>query len=494
MNRTYHFLAFDLGATSGRAILGTLDGKQLFLRDVHRFLNRLVERDGKFYWDFAALCEHLYTSLRILSAEGLAQKLDAVGVDTWGVDVVYIGADGQVVGMPRSYRDPYTNGAPEAFFERISRAQVYALTGIQILNFNTLYQLFAARREGSPELDKAQSILFMPDALNYMLTGRRVCEYTIASTSQFLNPVTRQLEASLLEAAGINPALLPALVMPGTKIGPVAGSIAAACGMEDVPVVAVGGHDTASAVAAVPAEDEQFAYLSSGTWSLMGVELPSPMITDESFAANFTNEGGVEGTTRFLKNITGMWLLEQCRREWTAAGREYDYAQITAMTRAAEPFRSLVDPDSPDFANPASMTEALVAFCRRTGQPEPQTDAQLMRTIFDSLALKYRHVLRMLQQIAPFAIKRLHVIGGGSQNGLLNQMTADAIGMPVVAGPAEATAIGNILMQARGLGVVDSLAQMRRIVRASTDLETFDPASTPAWDAVAERFETLIGK
>lgn len=489
---THHFFAFDLGATSGRAMLATLKDGKLELEELTRFPNKIMRIGDKYYWNIFALYEALLDGLRAAAARGIEPC--SIGIDTWGVDFAYLGADGTLLSLPRSYRDPYTNGMPEAYFELIPRAEVYAKTGIQVMNFNSLFQLFAARHEGSSALEAARSILFMPDALTYLLTGRQVCEYTIASTSQLLNPRTKAFEAELFEAMKLSPTLMPPLVMPGQVVGRLTDAVARACNINNVAVVAVAGHDTASAVAAVPAENENFAYLSSGTWSLMGIEVNDPIITPETCAMNFTNEGGVEGTTRFLKNITGMWLLEQCRKEWEARGVHYSYPEIVTLSESVPGFSFLIDPDHAGFANPESMTRAIAAYCRQTNQDEPQTDAEYIRCIFDSLALKYRLVLEDLQRVAPFAIERLHVIGGGSKNNLLNQATANSIGMPVVAGPGEATAIGNVMMQAKALGLVHTQAEMRAVIARSVTPEVFMPQDTELWSAAYERYRAIIDK
>ncbi|MBQ9436623.1 MAG: rhamnulokinase [Bacteroidales bacterium] len=484
------FLAFDLGATSGRSILATIRNGKLEMRELTRFPNAIMEVHGKYYWDIFSLYQALKEGLVACAKEGVHP--DSIGIDTWGVDFVAVAEDGTLLSLPRAYRDPYTDGAPEAFFKIVPKEKVYELTGIQIMNFNSLYQLFAGVREQFAPMLKASKFLFVPDALSYLLTGQMVCEYTIASTSQILNPRSRQFEGSLLQAAGVRPDTFLPPVEPGTKVGELTDALAQETGIGKVPVVTVAGHDTASAVVAVPAENEKFAYLSSGTWSLMGIEVEEPIITPQSYDMNFTNEGGIEGTTRFLKNITGMWLLEQCRKEWSKSGRDYSYPEIVKMAGEAEAFRSLINPDDATFANPASMTQAIADYCRRTGQPTPETDAQYIRCIFESLALRYHQVLDMLKSVAPFAIEKLHVIGGGSQNKLLNQWTANAIGMPVVAGPSEATAIGNCMMQAKAAGVVASRQEMRRIIAQSVSLETFEPKDTELWDNAYERFQKMV--
>ncbi|MDL2222328.1 rhamnulokinase [Parabacteroides sp. OttesenSCG-928-N08] len=360
----------------------------------------------------------------------------------------------------------------------ISREELYRKSGIQIMNFNSIFQLFRARSEHFAPLLCAEKILFMPDLLSYMLTGKQVCEQTIASTSQLINPTTRQWDPELLRAAGIPSTLLPPLVAPGTFIGELCDSLATETGLGKVPVVAVAGHDTAAAVAAVPATDRHFAYLSSGTWSLMGIETEQPIINDASYNYNFTNEGGIEGSVRFLKNITGMWLLERCRADWEKEGRQYNYPEIVRMAEEAASFTTIIPPDDPAFANPRSMTEAIIDKCKEQGDAAPESDAEFVRCIFNSLAARYKEVLELLREMAPFPIEKLHVIGGGSQNALLNQYTADACGIPVVAGPAEATAIGNCLIQAMAQGAVADRWAMRQLIADSFPTETFYPRHT----------------
>lgn len=468
-----HFLAVDLGATSGRVILATLTDEKLDLEVLHRFPNRLIEVGGKYFWNIYALYEDI---LQGLTEAGKRQiEVCSIGIDTWGVDFVHVAEDGTLCGLPRAYRDPYTNGIPEEYFEKLSRKEVYDRTGIQIMNFNSLFQLYAQHKEGSSVLKNGKKILFIPDALSYLLTGNEVCEYTILSTSQFMNPRTKQVDEELLQVAGVEKARFPEVVMPGTVVGRLTPAIAQSTGLGDVPVVAVAGHDTGSAVAAVPAEDEGFAYLSSGTWSLMGVELKEPEITEESFEMNFTNEGGVDGTTRFLKNITGMWLLEQCRAVWKKEGKDYSYPEIMQMMQTTSKSVDVINPDAPEFAAPTNMPEAIRAYCLANSLAVPEGDAQLIRLIFDSLAARYAEVLAKLQQVAPFEIKTLHVIGGGAQNDLLNQMTSDACGIPVVAGPSEATALGNVMVQARAAGLVGSLGEMRRYILRSIETKRYEP-------------------
>ena len=488
--KKYNFLAFDIGATSGRAVLGTLVGDKFEMQELHRFPNAIMELHGKYYWDIYRLYDALKESLTICARRNLLP--DSIGIDTWGVDFGYLAEDGTLLGLPRAYRDPYTDGAPEEYFQRVPRSEVYRLTGIQIMNFNSVFQLFRAKKEGFGPLEAAEEILFMPDLLSYLLTGKKVCEYTDASTSGLLNPVTKEFEASLLEAAGVAPSIMRPVVMPGTFVGELTDALARETGIGKVPVIAVAGHDTASAVAAVPAADREFAYLSSGTWSLMGIETEEPIISEESFLHNFTNEGGIDGTTRFLKNITGMWLLEQCRKEWEKAGRDYSYPAIVKMAERATPFRRFVNPDDPRFANPPSMTEAIKAYCRETGQPEPVEDDEFIRCIFESLALRYRQVLDDLRGLASQPIETLHVIGGGSRNELLNQFTANAVGIPVVAGPSEATALGNVMMQAMAIGEAADVPGMRKLIHNSIPLKTYQPQNMENWGQAYIHFKNIV--
>lgn len=465
------FLAFDLGATSGRAIIGKFTDGDFAMEEIYRFPNGVQEIDGRFHWNTDELSGHLKAGL--MKAASLGHKIDSIGIDTWGVDFGCIGADGSLLAFPRAYRDPYTEGIPEEVFGIIPREELYSITGIQIMNFNTIFQLYAQKKAGYEPLLKADKILFMPDLLSYLLTGNMVCEYTDASTSGMMNQNTRQFEKSLLTRLGINPDILPEIVQPGTKVGVLKPGIAAETGLGPVPVIAIAGHDTASAIAAVPASNPHFAYLSSGTWSLMGIESPKPLISPETCALNFTNEGGIEGTTRFLKNITGMWLLEQSRKVWSKEGRNYTYAQIEAMAGEAASYRGTINPDAPELANPANMVEAISQLLWNSNQPIPVNDAEMIRCIYCSLAAKYKEVLDILRKQASFTIDTLHVIGGGSANDTMSRLTAQATGVRVVAGPTEATAIGNLMMQAKAAGLVRDRWEMREIISKVFKVKTF---------------------
>jgi len=473
MADTHNFLAFDCGATSGRAVLATFNDGSFEMKEVYRFPSGIIEVGGKYFWDIFAIYDHFRKCLTQLGQEGV--KIDSIGIDTWGVDFGFVAADGSLLGNPRAYRDPYTDGIPEEVFKIIPREELYAATGIQILNFNTIFQLYAQTKEDFAPLKYADSILFIPDLLSYMLTGKKVCEYTDASTSGMMNQKEREFEKSLLDRIGVRSDVLLPIVQPGTVVGTLRKSIADACGLPEIPVIAVAGHDTAAAIAAVPAADEKFAYLSSGTWSLMGIETPGPIVNEASTRLNFTNEGGIEGTTRFLKNITGMWILEQSRKIWSAEGRNYTYAQFAEMARNESTFPSLINPDDPRFAAPANMVAAIDSYLRETGQPLPKSDAQYVSCIYHSLANRYREVVDMLREFAPFPIEKLHVIGGGSANDTMSQWTADALGIPVVAGPTEATAIGNVMIQAKAAGLVRDRWEMRRLIAAAFAVKTFYP-------------------
>ncbi len=468
MKKEYTFLAFDCGATSGRGVLATLSGNSLSMKEVYRFPSEMKKEGGRFYWDVLAMYRHFVTCLEQLGKQGV--KLDSIGIDTWGVDFGCVGADGSLLGLPRCYRDPYTEGVPEKVYAKVPREELYARTGIQIMNFNTIFQLYAQTEAGDEALAKADAILFMPDLLSFMLTGKKVCEYTDASTSGMMDQATRQFNKGLLKELGVRTEMLLSIVQPGTVVGTLKPELAASTGLGEVPVIAVAGHDTASAIAAVPAADERFAYLSSGTWSLMGIEVPAPVINAESARLNFTNEGGIEGTTRFLKNITGMWLLEQCRQVWKAAGKDYSYPQLVEMAQAEAGFAGRINPDDPRFAAPENMLAAI-----KEALGFDATDAQIVSCIYHSLAERYKEVLEMLRGFAPFPIEKLHIIGGGSANALLNQWTADTLGIPVVAGPTEATAIGNVLIQAQAAGVVKDRWEMRKLVAESFDVKVFEP-------------------
>ena len=467
----HNFFAVDLGATSGRTILGSIVDGKLKQRELTRFPNNIIETGGHFYWDIFALYNEIIRGLKVVAAEGIA--IDSIGIDTWGVDFVCIGKDGGILRNPYCYRDPHTEGAMEEYFKLVPKEKVYEKTGIQFMNFNSLFQLATLRKNNDSALEAAEKILFVPDALMYMLTGEAVCEYTILSTSQLLDPRTKKIDKEFIDAIGLKESQFGRYVNPGDKVGVLSEEVQRQTGLGAIPVVAVAGHDTGAAVAAVPAQNERFAYLSCGTWSLLGIETKDAIINDKSFSYNFTNEGGIEGTTRFLKNICGLWLLERCRKEWSDAPA--DVAQIVADCQEAPAHQSVINPDDPSFANPPSMVEAIKEYCERTGQHVPQDYKDMARCIFESLALRYRQVLDYLKEMAPFEIEKLHVIGGGTYNEFLMQLTANSIGIPVVTGPVEGTAIGNIMLQAKAAGLVGDIFEMRSIIANSIELKTYMP-------------------
>lgn len=487
---TRNFLAFDLGASSGRAILGTISENILSLKEVHRFDNQMVELDGSYYWNIFNLFGELKTGLKKCIRDFGIQP-ESVGVDTWGVDIALLDRNGMIVGLPYAYRDPRTDTIMDEFFKIIPRKELYLMTGIQLMQFNTLFQLYAYKRDHSPQLEIATDILFMSDALCYLFSGIKKNEFSIASTSQFLKPGKLEYEQKLFDAMDFDLNLMQELVLPGTLLGNIKVEIQKETGSAPIPVVAVAAHDTASAIASVPATGRNWAYISSGTWSLMGIEIDQPLISEEIQKLNFTNEGGVEGTTRFLKNIMGLWLLQECRRIW-AAEYNYSWPEMVEMSLKAQPFKCLIDPDAHEFLNPGDMPAAISTFCLKTSQPVPETHGEIIRTIFESLALKYRATLESIRKVSTVEIGKIHIIGGGANNELLCQYAANATNLPVYAGPVEATAIGNIMMQAKALGAVSSLEEIRSMVFNSFETKVFNPQDAEVWNLEYERFKRLI--
>ena len=493
MNNKKYFFAVDLGATSGRTIIGSLSDGKFDLEELTRFDNNLIETGGHFYWDIFALYFEIIKGLKLAASRQI--EITSIGIDTWGVDFVCIGDDNAILRNPLAYRDPHTFGKMEEYLQKVvDRKEVYHVTGIQFMNFNSLFQLYAMKEAGNTALRQARKILFVPDALSWMLTGEEVCEYTIASTSQMLDPRTKDLDKALLASVGLSRDKFGRMVSPGTQIGVLTDEVQRMTGLGAIPVIAVAGHDTGSAVAAVPAKDERFAYLSSGTWSLMGIETQDAVINERSYELNFTNEGGIEGTTRFLKNICGMWLYERCRKEWPDEVRRLPHPELQGSAMQVEAFRSIINPDDAMFANPSSMIEAIQAYCRQTGQPVPETPAEIGRCIFDSLALRYRQVFGWLKEFASFPLNVLHIIGGGSLNKYLNQFTANSLGVDVLAGPQEGTAIGNIMLQAKAAGEVKDIWEMRQIIANSLDLKHYAPEDKEAWDKGYEKYLAITAQ
>lgn len=482
-------LAFDLGASSGRAILGTLENGKLELTEIHRFKNQMIRIHGNYYWNIYSLFEELKTGLKKCILEHRVQP-DSIGIDTWGVDYSLVSESGQLVGLPFAYRDHRTDHIMDEFFKIMPKKDTYLLTGIQFLQFNTLFQLFASKKESHSRINIAKSLLFTPDTLNYLFTGEKKNEYTIASTSQMVKPGKAEWEEKLLSAVGIQPGLVEELVQPGTVIGNILPEIQEDTGSEEIPCVAVASHDTASAIASVPASDGNWAYLSSGTWSLLGIESPVPLVSEETLEMNFTNEGGVDGTSRFLKNIMGMWLIQECKRIWDEE-KELEWQEIVDMCMDAEHFKCFINPDNSMFLNPGNMPKAIQEYCRNTGQAVPETKGEIARCIYDSLVLKYKFTIEQIESVIGKKIDKLHIIGGGANNSMMNQLTADALGIPVYAGPTEATAIGNLMIQARALKAVDSLGEIRQVVKNSFELVEHQPNPSLDWDSAYLRFKEL---
>jgi sugar (pentulose or hexulose) kinase len=486
---TRKFLAFDLGAESGRALLGTLDNGKLTLQEQHRFANPNGRINGHLHWNLLQQWEELKTGLRKTAREA---KLDGIGVDTWGVDFGLIGAAGEVLGNPHMYRDSRTDGMMDEVFKIVPRDEVFDATGIQFMQLNSLYQLFAMKRAGSALLSCAETLLFMPDLFNYLFTGVRKSEFSIATTSQMYDPRRKAWAIDMLTQLGLPTHILPEIIPSGTVLGPLREDVAKECGgAAGIPVIAPACHDTGSAVAAVPAQGNDWCYISLGTCSLMGVELDQPLINDKALQYNYTNEGGVGGTIRFLKNIMGLWLVQECRRHFAKEGKEFSYAELTKMAADAPPLQCVVNPDHAPFGSPGDMPPKIADYCRKSNQRIPSTPGEFVRVCLDSLALAYRRTLAGLEDLLGRRISVIHIVGGGTQNELLTQMAADACNRPVVAGPVEATAIGNILVQAMATGDVTSLTDARAIVRSSFDVKRYDPRDTARWDAAYDQFIAL---
>jgi len=484
-----HYLAIDLGAESGRLILGSLEGGRLSLEEIHRFPNGPVRIHDHLHWDVLRMWNEILHGLRLAARS--SGGLTSLGVDTWGVDFGLLDQAGNLIGNPYHYRDSRTDGMLEAAFERLPRQEIYRQTGIQFMQINSLYQLYAMQLGNAPALEFADALLTMPDLFNFWLTGRKASEFTIATTTQCYNPIAADWAWKVLSALDIPSRLFQPIVQPGVVLESLRWDIAQEGDFAPLPVVAVGSHDTASAVAAVPAESGRVVFISSGTWSLVGSEIPQPVISEQSLGFNFTNEGGIGGTFRFLKNISGLWLVQECRRAWAAAGQEYSYAELTRLAAEAPAFHSLVDPSAPDFLHPGEMPERIGRYCLKRGQPAPTGVGQFVRCALESLALAYRKAISQMEQALGYSLEAVHIVGGGSQNRLLNQFTADATGKPVIAGPVEATAIGNLLVQAMAMNRLSSLAEARQLVRRSFPLEVFEPGRRDAWQEAYERWLRL---
>ncbi|HUI31916.1 MAG TPA: rhamnulokinase family protein [Candidatus Acidoferrales bacterium] len=481
------FLAVDLGAESGRAFVGVLNDRNIHLEEIHRFPNIPIVVSGHLHWDAVALFKEIKKSLRLAVQKG-HEDIESLGIDTWGVDFGLVKREDGAVDSPFTYRDSRTNGMMEKVFERISGEEIYARTGIQLMQINSLYQLYSVKQQSGGRVDGFDKLLFMPDLMNYFLTGNKFSEYTIASTSQMLSASSKEWDKEIFSKLDLPIDIMAQVVQPGTVIGTPLPSIMKESGMKRrINVVAVGSHDTASAIAAVPAIEGHWAYLSSGTWSLIGIEAEQPIINELSRSSNFTNEGGVGGKITFLQNIMGLWLLQEVRRSWEKKGDQYSYDELAAMARDTKEFKCLVNPSDNSFLNPPNMQVAIVDFCKKTNQPCPETKGEIVRCIFESLAFSYRSALKKIRQITSRPVEKLHIVGGGCQNEMLNQFTADSTDIPVVAGPVEATALGNILVQAMSSGKVNSLEEGRKIGGKSFPLKKYFPQQSEKWGEVYER-------
>src|SRR5581483_8455222 len=479
------YLGVDVGAESGRVIAGCWDGRRMRLEELHRFPNGPVAIAGTLRWDILRLWSEIQNGLS-LAARRFGKAVVSVGVDTWGVDFTLLSKSGELLGQPFNYRDARTQGMLEKAFKRMPRAEIFAATGLQFMELNTLYQLLALQRQSPEVLAAAETLLTTPDFLNWCLSGARVSEVSIATTTQCFNPVRREWALDLLRKFDLPTNIFPEIVAPGTRIGSLRPSVAERTGLGTIEVIAPAEHDTGSAVAAVPTAHTgraNWGYLSSGTWSLLGVEIAEAQLSPRTLELNMTNEGGVDFTYRLLKNIMGLWLVQQCKRSFEARGRAWDYAELVRVASEAPALRSLVDPNDERFLNPPDMPKAMQDYCRETTQPVPETEGALVRCALESLALKYRATVGSLEELTGEKIEVIHVVGGGSQNNLLNQFTADACNRPVLAGPIEATVLGNVLVQARAAGEIKDLKELREIVRASSDLREFvpDARATAAW-------------
>lgn len=482
-------LAFDFGASSGRAILGTFDGETIRMEEVHRFLNDPVAIRGTLYWDVLRQFYEIKQGLLKTKQHG---GFDTVAVDTWGVDFGLLDEDGCLLDNPVHYRDQRTKGLVEESFKSIPQEEFYRLTGIQFMELNTVFQLMALKRQRPVLLERAKTLLFMPDLFNYLLTGEKKTEFTIASTSQLLDAQTGGWSKEVLRRLGLPSGILTPIVLPGETVGPLDPSICAELGLSPAQVVTVASHDTQSAVAAVPTQEKDFLFISCGTWSLFGTELEAPLINEASAAMNITNERGVEGTTTFLKNIIGLWLIQESRRQWQREGQDYSFAQLEKLALAAKPFQCFIDPDAPEFVPQGDLPGRVREFCEKTGQYVPQTVGEVMRCIYESLALKYRLTFEVIQNCTGKAYRQIHVLGGGTKDGLLCQMTANSCGVPVLAGPIEATVLGNLAVQFIASGAIESIRQARKIIAQSETVTPYAPKDTQSWNAAYDQFQHYI--
>jgi rhamnulokinase len=490
------YLAIDMGASSGRHVAGRFDGQRLSLDEVYRFENGPVEVNGSLFWDVLGQWSHIRKGLCAAGGR-FGDRIRSVGVDCWGVDFGLLGRGDVLLGNPYHYRDSRTNGLPERAYKAVGRGEIFRHTGLQFMQFNTLYQLWAMKLGDSPLLDLAQTLLMVPDLFHWMLTGQKCNEFTDATTTQFYNPIQGGWAKELLAEFALPTHFLGPIVPPGTRLGPLRAAVAAESGLSAAEVILPGSHDTASAVMAVPAESRpghrpQWCYISLGTWALMGIESPQPVVTDKVLELNFTNEGGVGNTIRLLKNISGLWLVQECRRTWNQSGRNWGWEDLNRLSAAAPGLKTFINPDAGEFLAPTDMPQAICGFARRTGQRVPENEGEVLRCALESIAMKFRHVLGMCEELAGGRIDTIHIVGGGTQNRQLCQAAADACGRRVLAGPIEATAIGNLLMQAVAAGDIGSIAEAREVIRRSFPVQSYEPCHVGAWDEAYQRFLGIL--
>ena len=486
------FLAIDLGASSGRGIVGEFEDNKIILHEVNRFNNQIIKIFGSDCWNIYTLYENIKSSIKKAFVE--YGELSGIGIDSWGVDFVFLDKYGNIIGLPNTYRDSRTDGIAEKIFEKISKEIIYKETGIQFLKINTLYQIYSYRLKNPEMFQYVDKILFLPDYLNYLFTGEKLNEYTISSTSQMLKADTKHWSSTVLKPLGISESLFFNVSEPGSIIAEMHKKVKDELNVPNVDFLLVPSHDTASAIVAVPAKGDDWAYLSSGTWSLIGAELDGPIINDETYKYNYTNEGGAFNKIRFLKNLSGMWLLQESKRIWEESGVNYTYDDLIENASKVKPFQGFIDPDAEMFLKPENMPNAINEFLLKTGQEEIKDHFSIVRIILESLALKYREAIEILQTLINKDINVLHIIGGGSKNDLLNQMTADSTGLKIVAGPTEATALGNLLMQAKAKGIISTLEKAREIVRNSFELKEFVRKNGESWDIAYHQYKNIIVK
>ncbi len=484
-------LAFDFGASSGRAILGIYDGQKLKIEEIHRFSNDPVEVNGSLYWDVLRLYFEIKQGIQKCALQG-HRDISSIAVDTWGVDFGLLDEHGDLLGNPFHYRDKRTHGMMEKVFELIPKEEIYNRTGIEFIWFNTILQIFSMKYHDSPVLREAKTFLLMPDLFNYFLTGVKASEYSISSTTQLMDSAAGKWSEEIISSLGLPKELFMDIVKPGTVIGSLKADLAKELGVPELKVVAVAGYDTQSAIASVPAVEEQFAFISCGTWSLMGVESDAPIISEKSSKLSFTNEGGVGGKTTFMKNIMGLWLVQECKRQWDREGKNLSYSQLENMCGSSKPFEAFIDPDDDSFISPGDMPARVREYCKKTGQPVPETEGDVIRCIMQSLALKYRMTVEALEDITGRKLNVIHMVGGGIKDKVLCRFTANATGRKVVAGPVEATAIGNLMVQVMALGQVKDLKEIRRVVSSSFSPEIYQPEDSGLWSEAFEKYKAVI--